>query len=532
MTGAKRLEKAAVAIFFAILTVIGLMTVTDYTGSYDELVQQNQLMVNLREYALLMQKAGIRWYIALNLDVPRIDDFVNRDYGMASMYVCAPFLGLMTHSQAFTSTLWGVVTWLWFMAGVASLYGLARELGMNRGLSCMAALLLYLSPQMFAHAHFNDKDIIVLSLVLLCLWLGARFLRSMTWREGLLFSLSGALAMNLRVVGLLPWGVIGLCAVLKLTLNREWSARRMALAAGVIAALPVFYFLLTPSVWSDPVGFFRYQLSNAAEFSRWEGRLFFRGASFQIPENTLPFYYIFYMMIVSLPVFTVALTALGQLGMLIGFVKSRGKCLKNNEGLLLLAATLCWVAPVGAYAVMRPIVYNGWRHFYFAYAGAALLAAYGIELLWKLCSGKVWLRRGCALALSLCFGVTAVGMAVNHPHQLSYYNVLAGNSLMETDYWNTSGTYALERLIECEERNKDLPLEVGCYFFDIQNARFKMNEEQKAALTTTVKKDSPYLYYIENYVHVYDVPVPEGYHVLFTVDSYGRRIGTMYERSE
>ena len=103
---------------------------------------------------------------------------------------------------------------------------------------------------------------------------------------------------------------------------------------------------------------------------------------------------------------------------------------------------------------------------------------------------------------------------------------------METDYWNTSGTYALKRLIAYEDRNHELPLEVGCYFFDIQNARFKMNEEQKAVLTTSVKKDSPYLYYIENYVHVYDVPEPEGYHVLFNVDGYGRRIGTMYERNE
>ena len=56
-----------------------------------------------------------------------------------------------------------------------------------------------------------------------------------------------------------------------------------------------------------------------------------------------------------------------------------------------------------------------------------------------------------------------------------------------------------------------------------------MKNEQKAVLTTTVEADAPYLYYIENYVQVYDVKPPEGYLVLFEVESYGRLIGTMYE---
>ena len=103
---------------------------------------------------------------------------------------------------------------------------------------------------------------------------------------------------------------------------------------------------------------------------------------------------------------------------------------------------------------------------------------------------------------------------------------------METDYWTTSGTYALEKLFESEERNQELPLEVGCYFLDLQNARFKLSDEYKAVLTTTIERDSPYLYYNENYVQVYNVPDPEGYHVLFEVESYGRLIGTMYERDQ
>ena len=71
---------------------------------------------------------------------------------------------------------------------------------------------------------------------------------------------------------------------------------------------------------------------------------------------------------------------------------------------------------------------------------------------------------------------------------------------------------------------------MGCYFFDLQNARLKLDKGLKARLTTTTAKDAPYLYYIENYVQVYSVPEPQGYHALFQVYSYGRLIGTMYEQ--
>ena len=110
--------------------------------------------------------------------------------------------------------------------------------------------------------------------------------------------------------------------------------------------------------------------------------------------------------------------------------------------------------------------------------------------------------------------------------------MLASKGAMETDYWNTSATYALKKLASFEERNEELPMEVGCYFFDIQNAKFKLNGQLRAQIATTVEKDAPYLYYIENYVQVYDVPDPIGYRSLFEVESYGRLIGTMYERIE
>ncbi len=529
MTIMKKYSRIGVALFFALLIGVCAWTLKDYTGSYDEYVLWNTIRVNLHEYAELLEKLGIRWETGLKLDVEDISVHSDRDHGMAPFYLCAPFLTQMDASVGFSSTIWCAITLIWFMAGVWALYAIARNLGLPAGLSCLAALLFYLSPRMFAEGHFSDRDVVLLCVSLLCLWQGVRFLKNLKISTGLLFSFFGALAAQIRIPGIIAWGLIGAAAVVMVTAAQKWNKQTALVALGTVVSFAGFYVMLTPATWKGPAEYFGYLFGGLAEYG-WCGSIYFRGALFQLPENQLPFYYLLYMVLTTIPLYTFPLCAVGQLKAINDAVKKPRDFFASAKGVYLAATTLMWLVPIAGFAAVTPVVYNGWRHFYFLYAGILILSAYGIQALWQMCADRLWLKRAFAAALCFCLAVSAVGLAVNHPNQASYYNVLAGNSIMETDYWNTSGAYALKRLIHTEERNKELPLEVGCYFFDIQNARFKLSEEEKAVLTTTIDKDSPYLYYIENYVHVYDVPDPEGYHVLFTVESYGRLVGTMYER--
>ena len=529
MTGLKRHGRAAAALFLILISVIALATVQDYTGSYDEYVLWNTIRVNLHEYALLLEKIGINWEHGLALDVERIFEHSDRDHGLAPFYLCAPFLARMDASLNVSSTIWCLITLVWFLAGVCGLYGLAREMGLSRLLSCMAALLLYLSPRLFAEGHYNDRDIVLLSVTNLCLWSGLRFLKKTTLARGVVLSVFGALATNIRLMGILSWGLMGVAAIAMLTLQRSWSWRKAGIAVGTIAAFLAAYTAITPATWVGPSEYFSYQFDNMAVYG-WTGWMMFRSALFEIPKNPLPRYYLPYMMLTTLPVYLFPLCAAGFVRAAMQIFRQKKAFFADPFGLFLTAALLVTVLPVAGCMLLQPVIYNGWRHFYLALCGVLVYAAYGLQGIWHACAGKRWMQRICTAVVCLCFALTATGMIANHPHQGSYYNVLAGSHTMETDYWNSSGEAALKKLIRSEERNRDLPLEVGCWFFDIQNARFKLSEEEKALLTTTVEADAPYLYYIENYVQNYNVPDPEGYHVLFEVESYGRLVGTMYER--
>ena len=75
------------------------------------------------------------------------------------------------------------------------------------------------------------------------------------------------------------------------------------------------------------------------------------------------------MMLVTLPLYVAPLAAVGQLSVLRRVWQQRTAALRDPVTLALTAASLCWFVPLLFAVLTRPLVYNGWRHFYFVYAG-------------------------------------------------------------------------------------------------------------------------------------------------------------------
>ena len=185
----------------------------------------------------------------------------------------------------------------------------------------------------------------------------------------------------------------------------------------------------------------------------------------------------------------------------------------------------------------RATVYNGWRHFYFLYAGFAVLAAWGLETLQRRAEGL----NGAAIAgiLALCMAAEGVGILQNHPYQYAYYNFLApadAEETMELDYWDVSTVNAL-RLLLGSERNEALPLTVSgtdaLSHLGLEQALSALTAEEKALLTVTNRQeDASYLWMNTTYGRIYGATVPRNWRVLLEIRSYGHTICTVYERME
>lgn len=534
------------AVFFLLLFLVGLFTAPDYGIYFDQQSEAVILRENLKEYAVQLlgeESEAVRYYNSIHL--PRITETPEIDHGMAAFYPLAPFMTRMDSDQSTLFPLWNGLSWCWFMAGVLALYCLCRRLGMGRLAACAGAMLLYLSPRFFAEGHYNNKDMVLLSLALLVMLTGVRLWEKPNLLRGIVFALAGALCANIKIIGICIFGVMGLAALVLLTAQRRWSWQSAIAAVATLLGFCLFYWLLTPAMWQDPAGYFRYLLANATGFTRWDNFVLFRGVMFQHSTQPLPFYYLPYMMLVTLPVYVVLLAALGQLTAIGCCWQQRKELLRSPVPMLLLCSTLIWAAPLGYAVLSNPVVYNGWRHFYFVFAGLAVLGAWGLECLIRFFRRHAtrWQQTAAAVLAGLCLLTSAAGIVMNHPYQYAYYNAL-GRWLcpvpmeegMELDYWCVATIDALEDAAAKLEREepiryaaRDDLTQLALYYYD---EALPQSLQGKLELLEPNDGRTELIVVNPSYHHMYGTKIPEWFQVLTEIKSYGNTIIQVYARPE
>lgn len=523
-----------ISVFFVALALIGLLTIRDYGAPFDEYVEISILKANLKEYALRLAPPTEHNYYK-DLNEIRISDNIERDHGISGYYPLAAILPRIAGDARAVSLIWSVLTWCWFMLGCVSLYAILRMLDASRPIASIGVLLLYLSPRFFSEGHYNNKDVVLLCFVLFTLWMGARLLMRPGYLRGVIFSLAGALATNTKIVGVFPWGLVGMAMIVLLTVNHRWTFKMFRIALVTVLCFITFYFLLTPAAWNDPWAFVNYLMANASNFSRFGGIIVFRGAQFYdlSGETPLPWYYLPYYILVTVPLYTLALAVVGQVSVLRRSLTRFAGTIRDPKTLLLWVASLTLFVPLGYAMLTKPLLYNGWRHFYFTFAGLLILGGHGLNIVWKLVRQRKMLRTVSATVLVACLSLTILGLAINHPFQYAYFNLLQprdARRTMELDYWNVSDSGAFLKLYALR-KDRPGPIKVGCYFNDITVGALKLPDAVNDRLVITVNEDEQYLYYNATFAYIYGVKEPpDGYHVVFSNLSYGNTIGTMYEK--
>lgn len=173
-----------------------------------------------------------------------------------------------------------------------------------------------------------------------------------------------------------------------------------------------------------------------------------------MPVNPLPRYYLVWMMLVTLPLYVTPLAAVGQLSVLRRVWQQRAAALRDPVTLALTAASLCWFVPLLFAVLTRPLVYNGWRHFYFVYAGVVLLGARGLSAcigFLRRRTGEYGMHRRLCGGLCLFFAWTAGDIAKNHPYQYAYYNRLATKTRKRKWSWTTGWSAPATRYSGCSK---------------------------------------------------------------------------------
>ena len=537
-----RMQKRLVALFFLFLTLAGLILGSGYGVPWDEKMEQEILKQNVYEYAITFLGTDNSMVRDLSRHVIRISESIERDHGSALFYPMS-FL-LIIRDAHLVMQIWHVYIWLLFMLGVIAIYIIMREIGLSRIIACMTSLLLYLSPRFFAEGHYNNKDVILLSMALCIFALAARLSRDHRFKWVLLFSLAGAFTSNLKIIGAFAWGLAGIAVLWRWFCDKNIGKRELQiLIVGVVTFL-ITYILITPALWTKPIVFFRYLIDNMTHFSRWEGTILFQGKLYDPTRGSaLPWFYLPQLILITIPIPYLIFALIGQIIAIVMCVK--GNC--NRP--FLTALTIFWLLPLVYALLSNTFVYNGWRHFYFVNAGLLVMGGICLGWLSQKFSKTIFLKTTFALATASVFVFQAACILINHPYQYAYYNALAGkvDCQYELDYWGVSSYNALQKLADYSTRNQELPLSFSTIVADYTSIDYPLDINYSALPKDTKAKmqflsisedskyfslteDASYLIFNTCYVSGKALKPPSGYNELFTISSYNNVLAVVYEK--
>lgn len=531
-----------------LLFLFGLLVSGDYGQHCDQNNQFTLLRANEKEYALHLSEGGMKDELLNYFEergVVEISKSENLDHGIAAYYPAAFVLLLDNVSHRLMVDLWNAYTFCLFFLGVVSLYFIGKELFDSRLTGCAMSLFLYLTPRMFAEGHYNNKDVVMLSLMLVSVWMGLLFVKRRSFCYAALMGTAAAFAANIKIAGAWGLGIVGFFYLLELTQQRKWSRRAFFAGFTAVAAFLFVYYVITPACWNDPAGFLQYLTGNAKHFTRWDDDILFNGMLYRHSRNPLPKLYLFRMLGMTVPIYILALAVFGQGALVYRLVRQRKSFFRESGNVFLLFLSFMWLLPLAYACASGMLVYNSWRHFYFCYGPILILAGYGVDRLVSL-KRPERLRYAAGAAVGVCLLGSGIFLIKEHPHQYAYFNALAGRDAgrrYEIDYWVIGGREILEKLYDSPDRDRSLELSIGACDITTDigmgNGLFNLyKDEMEAFVYREDWREANYVVVNSTYSRIEELrgntdarTVKENYRKVCSISAYGNELWSVYERN-
>jgi len=166
-----------VSLFFLSYLAVGLYAYQDYGVSWDEPISRNNGMVSLKYLGehvapdLISKDKTFEPY-------PPLAEYRDKDYGVAfelPAVLLEKFFGLGDTRDIYQFR--HLITFLVCLLDAFAFFQLGERRFKNWSLGLLGALMLILSPRLFAESFYNDKDAIFMALFAICLNTAVRYIQ-------------------------------------------------------------------------------------------------------------------------------------------------------------------------------------------------------------------------------------------------------------------------------------------------------------------------------------------------------------------
>ena len=346
------------------------------------------------------------------------------------------------------------ITHLFFVIGGFFCYRLAYRLFDSRPVALLALLIYLLHPRLYAHSYINSKDLPFLALFAIALYLLERAFRRDTAAAFILLGIAVGLLANLRIMGAMLLAAPLAMRGLDWLFAGDGGERQPILrTAGLfLLAAGLTWYAVTPYAWTQPIDYLTGSLSQTVRHPAVLPQLF-QGE--MLLSDAVPPHYAATWFGITTPPPVLLLGALG-LAAVAALALARPRAVFHNTRrrfmLLLLA---CFLLPPLAVALLGSNQYEDWRHLYFLYVPAGLLAAGGLHWLTTTLARQPGWPAGIQGLAGLGLGLILLQMAQIHPLQHIYFNFLVDRTTpeylrtqYEMDRWQLARQAAWDYLLQ------------------------------------------------------------------------------------
>lgn len=393
-----------------------------------------------------------------------------------------------------------VTTFLFFALLSIGFYRLLRLSGFSSFYAFLGWISLIFYPRIFTHSIINSKDPI---LMLLFVWLAYFLLKiahqnRIKWH--LLFAITLGIATDIRIISLLFLGLY-VVQFLVLTYRQPQQLKRsFALFLLVFALFVSSSILVWPYLWHHPLQSFWQQFSVITDVKQPNFTLFL--GEFFAPKEA-PRWYLPAFLIMTLPIVLWIFISVGTVDRFRHLFHNFWREITQNNAFYLSAFVVA--IPLLAAVLLKPVFYNGWRHFQFIFPFLIVLALYGLRFFARfkfvhLLYSHRWIIASFGYLFLLSYTVWL------HPKGGSYYNFWVGDHLeqqLECDYWGVNFKQGWEYVLENTEG--ELTVMVSDWPGKLNYDLLPATEKQRITLVNSLEEAD---LFITNHLHFKDFSTP------------------------
>lgn len=518
------------------IVLFGFFSTKRYGMPWDEETETKILRQNIYEYVSLFvtdDSPILDHYHSMDVGTVRIWDDWNKDHGMSPYYIIGGLLELDALSNHGRMLLIHYVTYLYFIGGAIALLFLLKNLFDNKTklVAPLTTLIYVLTPRLFAESHYNNKDVVLLSLFFIILYFGWKVVETDKIRYAIPFAIATAFATNVKIIGPYPFLLVGLLYIITKISDKALNKKAFLLMIGTTIGAFLTYVLITPAIWHHPFEFVYYILYNAVQFTSWDSPMLYNGQILKYSVTGVPKTYLLSMICLTVPAFILILLVLSVILIATGLFRKKEALEKKNQ-LFILFSVAGWLIPIFFSLVKSIIVYNAWRHYYFIYSFIMITLAYGI---YRLISWNKFMKIFLALGICSLLAITIQG----YPYQNTFYNVFAGKDVEHTyelDYWNLSLFDALNYVAEDSNGNTTVSAyESATYLCMSRTIPVLKHSENLHPVLPTECDQAEYILTNSTYCQIWPyeldpTKVLPKYELIKTIKAYGNNLVYIYKR--